>query len=112
MADLPAAPFDACDQTTERVSSQALVRYQTKDYSVPVAFGHRDVWIQGYVDAVVIGSSGKIIARHPRCYDREDMFSIQFIIFRLLRRRSMPWIRRHTWPNGTCHPSSSPTFSG
>ena len=73
MADLPVAPFDACDQATGRVSSQALVRYKTNDYSVPVAFGHRDVWIRGYVDAVVIGSGGEIIARHPRCYDREDM---------------------------------------
>ncbi len=73
MADLPAAPFDACDQTTGRVSSQALVRYKTNDYSVPVAYGHRDVWVRGYVDAVVIGCGGEVIARHPRCYDREDM---------------------------------------
>ena len=73
MADLPVASFDACDQATGRVSSQALVRYKTNDYSVPVAFGHRDVWIRGYVDAVVIDSGGEIIARHPRCYDREDM---------------------------------------
>ena len=73
MADLSAAPFDACDQTGGRVSSQALVRYKTNDYSVPVDFGHRDVWIRGYVDAVVIGSGGEIIARHPRCYDRENM---------------------------------------
>jgi len=73
MADLPAAPFDACDQTTGRVSSQALVRYKTNDYSVPVAYGHRDVWVRGYVDAVVIGCGGEIVARHPRCYDREDM---------------------------------------
>ena len=73
MADLPAAPFDACDQATGRVSSQALVRYKTNDYSVPVAYGHRDVWVRGYVDQVVIGCGGEIIARHPRCYDREDM---------------------------------------
>ena len=73
MADLPSAPFDACDQATGRVSSQALVRYKTNDYSVPVAYGHRDVWIRGYVDAVVIGCGGEIVARHPRCYDREDM---------------------------------------
>ena len=58
MADLPAAPFDACDQATGRASSQALVRYKTNDYSVPVAYGHRDVWIRGYVDEVVIGSGG------------------------------------------------------
>ncbi|OLS42879.1 transposase, partial [Rhodovulum sulfidophilum] len=66
MADLSAAPFDACDQATGRVSSQALVRYKTNDYSVPVAFGHRDVWIRGYVDEVVIGCGGEVIARHPR----------------------------------------------
>jgi len=82
MSDLPAAPFDACDQATGRVSSQALVRYKTNDYSVPVAYGHRDVWISGImpeaclrhdVDVVVIGCGGEIIARHPRCHDREDM---------------------------------------
>jgi transposase len=73
MADLPVAPFDACDQATGRVSSQALVRYKTNDYSVPVAYGHRDVWVRGYVDEVVIGCGGEIVARHPRCYDREDM---------------------------------------
>ena len=36
-------------------------------------YGHRDVWIRGYVDEVVIGCGGELIARHPRCYDREDM---------------------------------------
>ena len=70
---LPPAPFGACDQVTGRVSSQALVRYKTNDYSVPVAYGHREVWIRGYVDRVVIGCGGDIIARHPRCYGREDM---------------------------------------
>jgi transposase len=73
MSDLPAAPFDACDQATGRVSSQALVRYKTNDYSVPVAYGHRDVWILGYVDEVAIGCGGEVIARHPRCYGREDI---------------------------------------
>ena len=73
MAERPAAAFDACDQATGRVSSQALVRYKTNDYSVPVAYGHRDVWVRGYVDRVVIGCGGEIIARHPRCYEREDM---------------------------------------
>ena len=73
MAALPAAAFEACDQASGRVSSQALVRYKTNDYSVPVAYGHLDVWVRGYVDQVVIGCGGEIIARHPRCYDRQDM---------------------------------------
>ena len=48
------------------------MRYDTNDYSVPVAYGHHDVWIRGYVDQVVIGCRGEVIARHPRCYARED----------------------------------------
>ncbi len=73
MSPLPAAPFEACNQTSGRVSSQSLVRYDTNDYSVPVAYGHQDVWVRGYVDRVVIGYRGAVIACHPRCYDREDM---------------------------------------
>jgi transposase len=87
MADLPAAPFDACDQATGRVSSQALVRYKTNDYSVPVAYGHRDVWIRGYVGEVVIGCGGEIVARHPRCYDREDMIFDPVHYLPLLERK-------------------------
>jgi hypothetical protein len=49
------------------------VRYKTNDYPVPVAYGHQDVWVRGYVDQVVIGCRGEVIARHPRGYDREDM---------------------------------------
>lgn len=73
MRALPAAPFDACDQDNGRVSSQSLVRYKTNDYSVPVAYGHQDVWIRGYIHEVVIGCRGEVIARHPRCWDRDEL---------------------------------------
>ena len=67
------APFDACDKQGTRVNSLSLVRYRTNDYSVPVAYGHQEIWIRGYVHEVVIGCGAGIIARHPRSYDREDM---------------------------------------
>ena len=85
------APFDACDKQGTRVNSLSLVRYRMglaglygstaagaargwpNDYSVPVAYGHQEVWIRGYVHEVVIGCGAGIIARHPRSYDREDM---------------------------------------
>ena len=67
------APFDACDKQGTRVNSLSLVRYRTNDYSVPVAYGHQEVWIRGYVHEVVIGCGAGIIARHPRSCDREDM---------------------------------------
>ena len=68
---LPPAPFDACDKQGTRVSSQSLVRYRSNDYSVPVAYGHQEVWIRGYVHEVVIGCGAEIIARHPRSHARE-----------------------------------------
>jgi len=70
---LPPAPFDACDKQATRVNSLSLVRYRTNDYSVPVAYGHQEVWIRGYVHEVVIGCGAEVIARHSRSYEREDM---------------------------------------
>ena len=40
---------------------------------MPVAFGHQEVWIRGYVHEVIIGCGSEEIARHPRSYDREDL---------------------------------------
>ena len=56
-----------------RVSSLSLVRYQGNDYSVPVAYGHREVLVRGYVETVVIGCGAAVIARHTRSYEREDL---------------------------------------
>ena len=69
---LPAVPYDACDKQASRVSSLSLVRHKTNDYSAPVAFGHRDVLVKGYVAEVVISCGAEVIARHPRSYERDD----------------------------------------
>ena len=69
---LPDAPYDACEKQAGRVSSLSLVRYRTNDYSVPVAYGHRDVLVRGCVDQVVISCGSEVIARHPRSYQRDD----------------------------------------
>ena len=66
------APYDACEKRAGRVSSLSLVRYRGNDYSVPTAYGHREVLVRGYVDEVVIACGGEIIARHARSYERED----------------------------------------
>ncbi len=69
---LPTFFYDACDKVDTRVNSLSLVRYKTNDYSVPVAYGHRDVQISAYVQQVVISCGTEEIARHERSYDRED----------------------------------------
>ena len=55
------------------MSSLSLVRYRDNDYSVPVAYGYREVVIRGYVDQVVIGCGAEVIARHRRSYERADL---------------------------------------
>jgi transposase len=70
--DLPPAPYDACEKKAGRVSSLSLVRYRGTDYSVPTAYGHREVLIRGYVDEVAISCGATVIARHRRSYERED----------------------------------------
>ena len=69
---LPPVAYDACEKQAGRVSSLSLVRYKTNDYSVPVAYGYRDVLVRGYVDEVVIGCGSEVIAKHPRSYERDD----------------------------------------
>ena len=60
---LPATPYDACEKKTGRVNSLSLVRYRGTDYSVPTAYGHREILIRGYVHEVVISCGADIIAR-------------------------------------------------
>jgi hypothetical protein len=70
---LPAAPYEACEKISARVSSLSLVRYRSNDYSVPTEYGHRQVWVKGYVHEVVIACASEVIARHQRSYERETV---------------------------------------
>ena len=87
MQDLPAAPFEACDLRSGQVTSTSMVRYRGNDYSVPVAYGHRNVWIKGFVDRVVIGCAAEVIADHPRSYDTGDMVFDPIHYLRLIERK-------------------------
>ena len=85
---LPAAPYEASDKHVSRVSSLSLVRYRTNDYSVPVAYGHRDVLVRGYVNEVVISCGSEIIARHRRSYERDDFVFDPLHYLPLLERKT------------------------
>ena len=85
---LPAVPYDACDKQASRVSSLSLVRYKTNDYSAPVAYGHRDVLVKGYVNEVVISCGAEVIARHPRSYEKDDFVFDPIHYLPLLERKT------------------------
>ena len=58
---LPAVPYEACEKRTSHATSLSLVRYRTNDYSVPVAYGHREVLVKGFVQEVVICAANEVI---------------------------------------------------
>ena len=56
---LPAVPLEPCEKRGGRVSSTALVRYRSNDYSVPTAYGFQDVMVKGFVEEVVVLCRGE-----------------------------------------------------
>ena len=104
---LPSVSYDACEKQAGRVSSLSLVRYRTNDYSVPVAYGHRDVLVRGYVDEVVISCGSEVIARHPRSYERTTSSTTLSTTCRSWSGRPAPWTRPLHCMDGTCPRSSA-----
>ena len=87
LVPLPADLFDPCEKVSTHVSSLSLVRYRCNDYSVPTAYGHRDVLVRGYVDSVVIACGSEVIARHARCYGKEEFIYNPLHYLALLERK-------------------------
>ncbi len=87
MLKLPQTPYDASDKQAGRVNSLSLVRYKANDYSVPVAYGHREVLVRGYVHQVVISCGEKVIARHRRSYEKGDFIYDPIHYLPLLERK-------------------------
>jgi Mu transposase-like protein len=84
---LPATPYEACEKRAVWVSSLSLARYRGNDYSVPTAYGHREVLVRGYVHEVVIACGAAEIARRPRSYEREDFIFDPLHYLALLERK-------------------------
>ena len=82
------------------------MRYRSNDYSAPVAYGHRDVVVRGYVSEVVISCGSEVIARHPRSYRRDDFVFDPVHYLPLLERKTGAWTRPRRWPAGSCRRSS------
>lgn len=67
---IPAGRFDPRRLVSTTATSEALVRLDANDYSVPVEYGHHPVVIKASVDTVSIYHADKQIARHGRCWQR------------------------------------------
>ena len=72
MLPIPAKRFEARRVTEVAADSLSLVRFDTNSYSVPTKYSHRPVTVIGTVDEVRIVFEDSLIARHARCWEREQ----------------------------------------
>lgn len=73
----PSPPFEyeCCEMVTVRLTPYSQATFETNRYSVPVNRACREVTLKAYPFHVDIYDKAELIARHPRCYGREqDIF--------------------------------------
>lgn len=69
---LPAYRFDPCLHQAVCVDKYQTVRFDGNRYSVPRPCAFRAVTIKGYVDRLEVVADGTVVARHERCYQRDQ----------------------------------------
>jgi transposase len=70
MLPLNANPCDTGRLTTVRVTNRCRVHCDGNRYSVPPAYSQKQIQLHCYHDRLCFYHQGKLIARHPRSYDR------------------------------------------
>ena len=63
------------------------MRFDDNDYSVPVSHAHRKVTVVATVSEVRLVFEDRLIAQHPRCWDRERTFFNPIHYLALLERK-------------------------
>src|SRR5215468_8198068 len=69
---LPPRPFEARRVTQAAADGQSLVRFDTNSYSVPTRYARRRLTVVATVDEVRVIHEDRLVARHPRCWDRDQ----------------------------------------
>ena len=72
MLALPSEAFEPRRVAQGHANSLSLVRFDRNDYSVPTAFAHHEVTVIGGIEEVAITSGTGVVARHVRCWDKEQ----------------------------------------
>ncbi|WP_245630405.1 IS21 family transposase [Amphibacillus sediminis] len=73
---LPEKRFEACKLVSCQVNKTSLITVDTNKYSVPCSYVGQAVWAKIFVDQVIVVAQNQVIAKHPRSYERYQMFTI------------------------------------
>ena len=69
---LPGQAFEARRVEVAKATSLSLVRFDGNDYSVPTDHAHQAVTAVGGIDEVRLVVGGRVVARHRRCWGKEQ----------------------------------------
>jgi len=72
MLPVPRHEFEARRVETAQANSLSLVRFDGNDYSVPTEHAHHSVTVVGGMEEVRIVVRQRLVARHPRHWDRQQ----------------------------------------
>jgi len=84
---LPKQRFEPRQVTPVSADTQSLVRFETNSYSVPVQYAHRKLTVVATIGEVRVISEDRLVARHPRCWDKEQFLFEPIHYLALLERK-------------------------
>lgn len=107
---LPRVPFVCCQVAVATVNRYAMVTYDRNRYSVPTALVGRSVTLQAFVDRIEVVEGARVVAAHPRCYERDrEVLAVEHYVELLERKPGAvahgrifgdleePYARLRTW---------------
>ncbi len=71
---LPEPDFESRRVVPGQADSLSLVTFDRNQYSVPTRYAHRDVIVIAGIEELKIVFEDQLIARHRRCWDRDQTF--------------------------------------
>lgn len=102
---LPAGSYRACRSKPVKVNPYSQVVFETNRYSVPVTYAQKQLVLRAYPFRIEILAQDQIVAKHPRCFGREqDIFEPLHYLDILVQRpgafeHAIPMRRwRKEWP--------------
>lgn len=69
---LPTHSYPCCKVMSVDANTLSLVTFKTNRYSVPVDHAHEKLLLRAYVERIEISNGCKVVATHPRCWEREQ----------------------------------------
>lgn len=99
------APFPCSRSTPVRPNHLSLVTFESNRYSVPVEVAHEALLLRAFADRVELTSGARVVAIHPRCWQREQDILNPLHFLSLLERKPRAFVQskairqwREAWP--------------